>query len=153
MAESKSALFGRLPLRPTSVSGLVLRFTLAGVAATLLLALATALVSRRLGTREAVADARHVTWVNAVGIVEPNLQSSILTSDPDAVADVDALVHKRILTGSLVRVKLWNPLGTVLYSDEPRLIGMKFTLGPEERAMLVRGGTEAGISDLSIARK
>ena len=40
-----------------------------------------------------------------------------------AIRRVDDVVHAAVLDGSLVRVKIWTPSGTIVYSDEPRLIG------------------------------
>ena len=37
-----------------------------------------------------------------------------------------------VLQGSLVRVKLWNADGRIIYSDERRLIGSTFALGADE---------------------
>jgi len=48
-----------------------------------------------------------------------------------------------------VRVKLWGKDGTILYSDQPELIGEKFPLGAEEREVLVKPRTVAEISDLA----
>ena len=54
-----------------------------------------------------------------------------------------------MLDGSLVRVKLWNEDGTIVYSDEPRLVGTHYTLGADEKAALASGKIEAEVSDLS----
>ncbi len=54
-----------------------------------------------------------------------------------------------MLAGSIVRVKVWSQNGTILYSDEPSLIGRRFALGEEERQLLRTGGSEAELSDLS----
>jgi len=48
-----------------------------------------------------------------------------------------------------VRVKLWAPDGTVIYSDEPRLIGRRFALDDEERAAARLATTASDIADLS----
>ena len=54
-----------------------------------------------------------------------------------------------MLDGSLVRVKLWNADGTIVYSDEPRLVGTHYTLGADEKAAFSSGKIEAEVSDLS----
>ena len=48
-----------------------------------------------------------------------------------------------------MRVKLWTRDGRILYSDAQELIGRRFSLGEEERALFDRGGVEAELSDLS----
>ncbi len=49
----------------------------------------------------------------------------------------------------MIRVKIWDTDGTILYSDEDRLIGRKFQLGADEMETLRTGETEAGLSDLA----
>ena len=46
-------------------------------------------------------------------------------------------------------MKLWGKDGTILYSDQPELIGEKFPLEAEEREVLAEPRTVAEISDLS----
>ena len=48
-----------------------------------------------------------------------------------------------------MRVKLWSRDGTILYSDEPALIGQRFELGEDERELFATGGAEAELSDLA----
>jgi signal transduction histidine kinase len=62
---------------------------------------------------------------------------------------VDDVVLGQVLAGSIVRVKLWSTNGTILYSDEPSLIGRRFTLGADERQLLRTGGSAAELSDLT----
>jgi two-component system NarL family sensor kinase len=47
-----------------------------------------------------------------------------------------------------VRVKLWKKDGPILYSDEPALIGSRFTLDNEELELVKAGRAEAELSDL-----
>ena len=46
-------------------------------------------------------------------------------------------------------MKLWDESGRVVYSDEPRLIGKRFTLEPDERELFRRPGVRADVSDLT----
>ena len=46
-------------------------------------------------------------------------------------------------------MKIWREDGTIVYSDEPRLIGEQFTLGEDERAVLTSGEQGAEVSDLT----
>ncbi len=54
-----------------------------------------------------------------------------------------------MLGPEIVRVKIWSPDGTILYSDEPQLIGGSYTLDEDDTEVLQTGETDAGISDLS----
>src|SRR5437868_6708605 len=49
------------------------RFALAGLVAVAIVGLGTAIASRRVGEREAIADARTTTLIKAEGLVEPVL--------------------------------------------------------------------------------
>ena len=51
----------------------MLRFTVAGVLVTAVIALIIALLARQAGTEQAIESARQVSWVTARGIAEPRL--------------------------------------------------------------------------------
>jgi signal transduction histidine kinase len=126
----------------------VLQFALIGIAAVLIVALATATASRRVGQREAITDARTTTLIRAQGLVEPVLSDAMTNADPNAVAALDDVVKRRVLDESLVVVKVWDAHGTVLYSTDGRLAGKRFALGEEERDALRSGTIEAEVSNL-----
>jgi signal transduction histidine kinase len=46
-------------------------------------------------------------------------------------------------------VKIWNAGGTIVYSDEPRLVGTTYPLGADEQQAIRSGTAEAELSDLS----
>jgi signal transduction histidine kinase len=81
-------------------------------------------------------------------LVETALTEAVLRGDAAALQALDDLVQGQILGESVVRVKLWLPDGTILYSDEPRLIGQRFPLGSEEAELFETGGADAELSDL-----
>jgi signal transduction histidine kinase len=54
-----------------------------------------------------------------------------------------------VLSETVVRVKLWTRGGTILYSDQPDLVGRHFGLGEDERELFDEGGADAELSDLS----
>lgn len=118
-----------------SVRGLVLRFTAAGLIALVVAAVVTAYSSRSVGTSLAINDARLTTWVTAKGLVSPVLTDDLLQLDASSLETVDRAVRSGVLSGSLVRVKIWDRTGRIIYSDEPRLIGLRFELEPDEAAM------------------
>jgi two-component system NarL family sensor kinase len=125
------------------------RFALAGVVALTILGLATSIASRRVGEREAVSDARTTTLVKAQGLVEPAVTDDLLRGTVPAVARVDGIVRDHVLDRSLVRVKIWTEGGTIIYSDEPRLIGSTYQLAGDELAAIRSGQIAADVSDLS----
>lgn len=133
--------------RQPSVARLVGRFAAAGLVALAFVAIFTAFASRRAGTDQAIAEAERVTATSAA-LIAADLDDAVLAGDPAALDRLDALVRGSVLRGSLVRVKLWRADGTIVYADEPRLIGERFELDGGELTVLDAGGTEAGVSDL-----
>lgn len=135
--------------RPVSMAGLLARFAGAGLLVSVILAVLLAVLSRQAGTDQAEQAARQVTWLTARGIVEPRLTSQVLAGDPAALEEFNAAMNASVVQGSLVRVKLWDATGRVVYSNESRLIGETFPLGEEEQQALATGGTDSEISDLA----
>lgn len=144
------------PESPTSVfddqvpvSRLVLRYAATSLVTLMIVSVATAFVSRRQGTLEAIDDANRVATLSAGAAVEPVLDDGILDMDPASIAMVDRAVRDQVLRGSLVRVKIWDRDGTILYSDESRLIGQQFELDEHDLEVLEGGESRAEVSDLS----
>lgn len=135
----------------TSVRRVVIRFALAGLVALGLVVALTAWASRRVGTEQAIADAKQVTWVNLRGIVEPALTDGLLDQDAASLERLDSAVRESVLRGSLIRVKLWSADGVALYSDEPLLIGQQFEISDEALAVLAGAPARAEVSELSKA--
>lgn len=134
---------------PVVLSRLVTRYLLTGLVALVVVAVATAYASRSLGVREAIDDANRMAMLTARAAVEPVLDDGILTAKPASLAAVDRVVRRQVLGGSLIRVKIWDRSGRILYSDEARLIGDRFELHREQLDALDSGKSQARISDLS----
>lgn len=124
------------------------RFALTGFVALVVVALVTAWVSRRVGTEQATEDATRVSWVSAQGIVAPVLTDAVIANDAAALDAVDDAVRQYVLRGSLVRVKIWAEDGTIVYADEPRLIGEQFEVGADKLEVFATGSAHAEVSDL-----
>jgi two-component system NarL family sensor kinase len=133
------------------VTRAVATFILSGLAAMIVLGLVGAWVLRGIGTREAIRDARELTRITGVGIVEPALEHGVLTGDQAAIDRLDAIVENRVLHSNnrIVRVKLWRPDGRIVYSDEERLIGQKFPPRTAELAEAREKGVVAEVSELT----
>jgi signal transduction histidine kinase len=125
------------------------QFVVLGLTALVMVGLATSVASRRVGEREAIVDARTTTLATAQGVVEPAVTDDLVAGSSEAIDRVGQVVEPSIAQGSIVRVKIWGPDGTIVYSDEPRLIGAHYSLGPEERESLTSGRIVAEVSDLS----
>ncbi len=131
-----------------SVATSVTQFVLAGLAAVVLISAGTIYVVRRNATNEAISNARDIAGIDGHAVVEPVLADGVLTGDPTALERISTVVHERVLSERVVRVKVWTSDGRVVYSDEPRLIGQTFGLGAGERAALRTGKVAADLSDL-----
>jgi signal transduction histidine kinase len=132
-----------------SIKRLVLRYVAMAIITLVAVALVAAIVARRVGTSTAIDDADRTGRLIAGSAVEPALQDGIVDLDPVATARLDDVVRGQVLGGSLLRVKLWRADGTIVYSDESRLIGQRFALDQEELDALQTGQSAAGISDLT----
>jgi two-component system, NarL family, sensor kinase len=118
------------------------------VAALLVVGVVGTLAARQLAEREAVNDAATMADVLAEAVVEPSLTDALLAGDPAAVEAFDQVARDRLLSDTIVRVKLWNADGRVLYADESQLIGRTFPLSDEQRSALTQPATVADVSDL-----
>jgi two-component system NarL family sensor kinase len=131
--------------------GVVLAAVLGGAA----VAATGTLVSQRIAEGFAVEDATEDTAAVARSVVEPALRDAIVdptagTAEQQAAADALARAVRRATAASAaVRVKLWAPDGTVLWSDEPRLVGARFALSDEDLEALAEDRSDAEVSDLS----
>jgi signal transduction histidine kinase len=120
-----------------------------GLAAVALLGFVAVQVLQRTGRSEAIRDAKRETALAGQGVVAPALTNQLVAADPSAVAQMDRVVHRYVLRDPVVRVKIWNASGRILYSDEHRLIGSRYPLGSDERRALLTGGVDAEVSDLT----
>ena len=122
-----------------SVTRAVLTFALSGTLVLLLVGVVGVFVMQRVGEAEAVRQAKDLTSVAATAVVQPRLTNGVVSGDAASLAAIDALVVDGVLRDPIVRVKMWAPDGTIVYSDVPELIGEQFDLGPDERAALRTG--------------
>ena len=134
--------------RPISLRRLITMLTAAGVLLMCLVAVAGSLLSRQIAGSQAVREVAQTTDLLAESVLQPSLTNPMAT-DPKAAAALDPLVRDRILSGSLLRVKLWSTDGKIVYSDETRLVGQTFGLDEGARAALSSPRTQAEITDLS----
>lgn len=124
---------------------------LTGLAAVAAIALLSTYLIRRQAAAEAVRTAAEVTTAEGRAVVEPLLDDGLLSGSRETIERLDDTVRRHILGDQVVRVKVWAADGRILYSDEPRLMGSRFDLGEDERAIIDSGGTFADVSDLEEA--
>jgi signal transduction histidine kinase len=106
------------------------------------------LVIRRVAVDRALEDAQELTRFSAE-LVESRTTNGILTGDAFAVGQIATIVREAVLHDPVVRVKLWNSDGEILYSDATRSIGKRYQSGADELHQLADGEVAAEVSDLS----
>ncbi|MCW2601700.1 MAG: integral rane sensor signal transduction histidine kinase [Frankiales bacterium] len=150
MTERSQALAGTERLRPVSVPKAVATFLLAGLIVLTTVGVMLALAERRSATAEAIRDARTVTNLEAADVVGPVLRDEALVPGA-AYEELDRVIRDRVLGSHIVRVKIWDATGRIVYSDDAALVGLRFSLGADELTALRSGRTTAEVTDLSGA--
>jgi signal transduction histidine kinase len=130
------------------VARAVVTFVLLGLVALAAVGVAGTLVLRSLAADQAIAEARQVTAEAALA-VERVVSDDLLTGAADARLDVASVVVNAVLRDPVVRVKIWTEDGTIVYSDESRLIDERYQLGGDELEAIRSGGVTAELSDVS----
>ncbi len=137
-------------MRDPSFGRLFARFALTGLVAMVVIGAVAFVLVQRSATSAALRQAKDLTALAGRGIVAPLLTPAVLRGDPSALRHLDQTVRNRILQGSpIVRVKVWDATGRIVYSDAPSIIGTRFGLGSDELADLRFGGIQADASDLN----
>ena len=132
---------------PPTTRSVLRRYALGTAAATIVIVVGGTVVLRSVAIDEAKRDTR--TKVLAAGqIVESVLADGLLDGDEEALAAIDDVVLGRVLSGSVVRVKVWSQDGRVLYSDDPAQIGGRYGLDADQRRLLLEGGAAVEVSAL-----
>ena len=126
----------------------VVQFLATGFVTLVVVIIATSALSRSAADEEAVADARTLTWVLGTSVAQPAVPEGLVAGDAAAIDRFDRTALDRLLVGDVLRVKVWDADGTVLYSDRTELIGMTYPLGDDELDVIRDGGTDAELSDL-----
>jgi signal transduction histidine kinase len=136
------------PVAAPTIRSVVVRF-----AAGTLVAIAVAVVGGYFALRAvAIDEAKRQTRTRVqedARLVEGAVTDALLHGRPKAVRAVGDLVVARVLSGSIVRVKIWSPAGRVLYSDEHAEIGGRYALDAGQHRLLRNGGAEVEVTDLN----
>ena len=125
------------------------RFAVTGLAGLGLLTFIAIQVLSSRGTTEAIRDAKDLTQIAGRGIAAPYLTPQLLAGQPAAMRAIDHAVRTRLLADPVVRVKIWDGTGRIIYSDQPKLIGARYPLPADELHALRTGGVDADVSDLT----
>ena len=135
--------------RPPATGSAVARFMLGSLLALAVVVVGGFFALRAVAVDEAERDTRQRVLEQGRLIEALGTLDGLARGDETALRRVDRAVRANIRDSSIVRVKIRSPDGTILYSDEPRLIGLRFAMGEEERELFREGGAVAELSDLS----
>lgn len=140
---------GRARRPPQLAVGSTVRRALFGVAgaATLLAVLLTTaavLVVRHSDQEDALYRADRLVRTLANEVVGPRLDSA----DPRRSEVLGDLLGSRTRDGSIERVKIWTPEGEVVWADDARLVGRRYSLAPQDRALAGTTDAYASLTDL-----
>ena len=134
---------------PPRIGLAVARFMLGSLLAIAVVVIGGFLALRSVTIKEAVRDTRDRVVREGHLLETTALTDGVLTRDPAALAELDRVVRREVLTGSVVRVKIWSRQGEVLYSDEPRLIGLRYQLAADDAEIFESGEAAAELSDVA----
>ena len=138
--------------RRTDVAMPLARFALAGLLTVVVVGAIGVILQRNAARNDAIRDARTLAHLAGSGILQPNVNQKLIDGDPAQVRRVDRLVRSKILSqDGIVRVKLWDSTGTIVYSDLHSLRGLRFDLPEDEREAFETGKPAAELTDLSRA--
>jgi two-component system, NarL family, sensor kinase len=136
--------------RRTDVAVPLARFALAGLLAVIVVGAIGVALQRNAARNDAIRDARTLARLAGNGILAPNVNQALLDGDPEQVAKVDRLVRSKILSrDGIVRVKLWDENGYIVYSDLHSLRGRRFDLPEDEKEAFDTGKAAAELTDLT----
>jgi len=133
----------------SAVTTAVLRFVLAGLVAAVVISAGAYWVVSRNAVAEATRNAQEIAAIDGRSIVAPALTDAAVGGDPLALHSLDVLVHDRVLSARVVRVKIWAATGRIVYSDAAALIGRTYGLGEDELGAMRGNRVVAEVSQLS----
>lgn len=123
------------------VRAAVARFLIIGFLALVLVATPVAFWIRAEAQRHALTNARDITQRLADNVVAPLITNQLLAQEPAALQLLDERLAPWLANGHVIRIKVWDEHGRVVYSDVKSLIGQDFE--QEEWARLLLAGGPA----------
>ena len=128
---------------------LLARFTLVSSFITLLIATGLAWRLEYALERDALSAVAENTANQARNILNKNLTAADLETalGGQRYEQIDTLIHNTLLSSDIVRMKIWNRDGMLVYSDERNIMGQTFPMDDELQEAL-DGEVGMDISDL-----
>jgi two-component system, NarL family, sensor kinase len=135
--------------RLSVVARALVQHAVVSVLALVVVGATAAIICVRVVQSQALRQAEGGGEVVATKVVAPLVTQGVYDGKPDALNALDDLVGIRKSGSTIQRIKVWTPDGLILYSDDPVLIGQRYPLAPEDKAVLETGGVDSDVSDLS----
>ncbi|HSP53583.1 MAG TPA: histidine kinase, partial [Cryobacterium sp.] len=132
---------GATAAEKSEVRSAVSRFLMIGLIVLIAVSVPVSLWIRAQAESHTLDDATVITHHLADYTAGPLITDQVIAGDPAALALLDSRVAPWLADGSIVRIKVWNTEGRVLYSDERSLIGRTFDL-PRWSGSLLADGTD-----------
>ena len=128
---------------------LLARFTLISFLVTFLIALGLAWQLESVLERDALSGVAQNTADQATTILNKNLTAADLKTAfrGERYDEIDALIHNTLINADIVRIKIWNRDGLLIYSDDKAIIGKTFPIDAELQEAF-RGEIATDISNL-----
>jgi two-component system NarL family sensor kinase len=143
-------MHGNETRRRTDVAVPLARFALAGLLTVIVVGAIAVALQRNAARDDAINDAQTLARLAGEGILGPNINRALIDGDEQQLEKVDRIVKERILSeDGIVRIKVWDRSGTIVYSDLHTLRGRTFDLPEEEREAFETGKAEAELTNLS----
>lgn len=131
---------------------LLLRFSLTGLAVTVAIASVLGYFLQRQLVESALLGAAEVAVTQVTAAVRPDITMADVAQPFSAPlrAELDQVAKRNLESGGIVRIKIWNRAGMVVYSNDPAQIGLH-DVGNVGLKQALEGRTVSELSDLSAA--
>lgn len=128
---------------------LLARFTLISFCVTFLIVALLAWGLERTLENDILREVAENTAGLATNILDENLTRADLKDSlqGERYEQVDTLIHNTLLSANIVRIKIWNRNGLLIYSDDQSIVGRRFPLSDEFEEAL-NGNLTTEISSL-----
>lgn len=130
---------------------LLVRFSVIGLAVTIAAAATLGYLLQRDLTNRELLRAGDLAATQVLAGVSPHVTPADMSAPLTAarIAELDTLASRDLMQyGGVVLVKIWNPDGVVIYSNDKSLIGQRFTIS-EELGTALSGRLVTEVSSLS----
>ena len=127
----------------------VARFAVPAAIGLVLLVMLSLAVAVAVAREQSQRDASLTAQFLARSVVEPRLDDRLVAGNPNAIAELDDALAATIEGSDVLGLRLWNSTGTIVYADDPRVIGEQFDLGPGAAAFQPGAGLVAEPADVT----